>query len=361
MAPIFTPNQKSTYSNVAYELLGIVIENVTGQSYESYINKAIFKPLEMKKSSLSQPPDNAGVIPLSPHYWDVDEGIQAPTGGIYTSTTDLSKYLRYILTHYNGVTNALNWAHPVSPADGLHSFYGTPWEIFRTNRILRNSKRTVRFITKAGGLPGYTSIIMTVPEYDLGITILIAGNAKLFNQILEVVTVEIVRAAEEIAINQLQDRYAGTYVSTHPDLNSSLTLIADHRGLVVEKFISNSTDVLGSPFPLLGGAPDNGPWYAQLVPTLLYRNESEQEGERWRMMISQERTDGEKRVWDDFCPTNVDGISYAGAATNEVVFWKGNDKTFDSLDLTGFRVRLGRQNEDHISWLDRQGQELFEL
>ncbi|KAJ9654165.1 hypothetical protein H2201_009041, partial [Coniosporium apollinis] len=34
-APVFAPNQKSTYSNVAFELLGLAIENATNQTYES--------------------------------------------------------------------------------------------------------------------------------------------------------------------------------------------------------------------------------------------------------------------------------------------------------------------------------------
>ena len=77
---------------------------MTGLSYEEYISEAIFKPLGMSKSTLSTPPDSAGIIPLEPQYWDIDEGVQNPTGGIYSSTEDLSKYLRYILTHYNGMS-----------------------------------------------------------------------------------------------------------------------------------------------------------------------------------------------------------------------------------------------------------------
>jgi CubicO group peptidase (beta-lactamase class C family) len=133
--PLYAPKQKSTYSNLAFELLGIVLSNVTGKSYEDYIHDAIFKPLEMSKSTLSKPPDSAGVIPVDPQYWYVDEGIQNPTGGIYSSSKDLSKYLRYVLNHYNGITPALNWMHPVSPSEGLNSFYGTPWEIVCEIRI----------------------------------------------------------------------------------------------------------------------------------------------------------------------------------------------------------------------------------
>src|SRR5690242_5698294 len=53
--PIFAPNQQSTYSNVAFELLGVVLERVSGQDYRSYIENEIFKPLDMKKSTLSIP------------------------------------------------------------------------------------------------------------------------------------------------------------------------------------------------------------------------------------------------------------------------------------------------------------------
>jgi CubicO group peptidase (beta-lactamase class C family) len=47
--PIFAPNQQSTYSNVAFDLLGLVIQRVSNQTYESYIEEAIFKPLNMSK------------------------------------------------------------------------------------------------------------------------------------------------------------------------------------------------------------------------------------------------------------------------------------------------------------------------
>ncbi|KAF1844541.1 beta-lactamase family protein [Cucurbitaria berberidis CBS 394.84] len=357
-APLFAPNQKSTYSNIAFELLGLVIERVSNQSFESYINEAVFKPLNMSTSTLSLPPDSAGVIPLEPQYWDADEGIQSPTGGIYSSTSDLSKFLRYILQQFNAITHAINWIHPVSPSRGLHSFYGMPWEIFQTDRILKDSKRTVRFITKSGGLPGYTSIIMTIPEYDLGITILLAGPPYFFSKIQEIVTVAIVRAAEELSIRQLNKRYTGTYASTNSSLNSSMTLASDHRGLVITKWISNSTDVLetvGSKLLMLKH------WYAQLVPTLLYREEKGQKGEEWRVQVSEERSEGVGEIWDDFCMTNIDGPLYAGVGFNELVFWdQGKEGTFRKLELSAFRANLTRV-EDGDDGFSQDEEEVLEL
>lgn len=340
--PIFAPNQQSTYSNVAFELLGIVLERVSGRHYQSYIDDVIFKPLNMSKSTLSVPPDEAGVIPCGENYWDVDEGIQSPTGGIYSSSTDLSNYLRFVLTKYNGLTHALNWFNPASPSRGLNSFYGIPWEIYHTDRVLSESRRTVRFITKGGGLPGYTSIIIIAPEYDLGFTILVAGNSKLLSKLQNIVT-SFVRTAEKIAIGQLQNRYAGTYVSSDPNLNSSVTLVGDSRGLVVAKFVSNSSDIL-STGPISHWIPQPG--FAQVIPTLLYRDAQGQKGEEWRVQPVSDRTQGEREIWDDFCITDVEGPLYAAVPINSFVFWdQGKNGKFNTLELSGFRANLTRASE----------------
>ena len=337
--PIFAPNQQSTYSNVAFELLGVVLERVTGQDYRSYIEEAIFKPLNMSKSTLSLPPDEAGVIPSGDHYWDVDEGIQSPTGGIYSSSKDMSKYLRYVLTKFNGLTHALNWFNPASSTRGLNSFYGIPWEIFHTDRVLQDSRRTVRFITKGGGVPGYTSIIILAPEYDLGFTILVAGNSELLLNLQNIVT-GFVRSAEKLAVRQLQNRYAGTYVSCDPSLNSSVTLVADHRGLVVTKFISNSSDILNFA-TVKHWIPRHG--LAQLVPTLLYRNAQDQKGEEWRVQPVEDRGHSERNIWDDFCLTDIEGPLYAAVPINNFVFWdQGKGEAFETLELSAFRVNLTR-------------------
>jgi hypothetical protein len=332
---------KSTYSNVAFELLGLVLERVTKKSYEEYIDEAIFKPLEMSKSSLSLPPDSAGVIPLNPQFWDVDEGIQNPTGGIYSSAVDLSKYLRYILTHYNAIATGTNWFHPVSPSDGLNSFYGMPWEILHTDRVLKGSRRTVRFITKGGGLPGYSSLITMVPDFGLGFTILVAGKEEIFQKLLDAVSTTIVRAAEEVAIHQLQERYVGTYTSTNHTLDSSITLVADERGLVVKRFISNGTDVLRNAF-----RSPSRPWYAQLTPTLLYIDEEKQRGEIWRVVLSEERPAVEGSIWDDFCVANIDTVLYAGKGFNELMFWDaGSDGKYERVELSAFFVNMTRVDE----------------
>lgn len=347
---------KSTYSNVAFELLGLVLERVTNKTYEEYISEAIFKPLDMSKSTIETPPDSAGVIPLEPQFWDVNEGVQNPTGGIYASSKDLSKYLRYVLTHYNSIATGVNWINPVSPSEGLHSFYGMPWEILHTDRVLKDSRRTVRFITKGGGLPGYFSTIMTVPDFGLGITVLVAGNSDFLQKAIDAVSQTIVRAAEEVAIRQLRERYVGTYASTNHTLNSSMTIVADERGLVIEQFISNGTDVLKNVF-----RSSTKPFYAQLTPTLLFKDEKKQRGEIWRMVQSDARTEGEGSIWDDFCVADIDTVLYAGIGLNELIFWDATkDGTFEKLELSAFWINMTRTGgTSDLPW--NEAQEILEL
>ncbi|KAL1795459.1 hypothetical protein ACET3X_005683 [Alternaria dauci] len=355
LAPLFAPNQKSTYSNLAFELLGLVLSRVANRTYESYVDEAIFKPLNMSTSTLSKPADSAGVIPAGPQFWDVQEGVQNPTGGIYSSSSDLSKYIRYVLTHFNAITHAINWLHPVSHSHGSNSFYGMPWEIFTTDRILKDSSRTVRVVTKGGGLPGYTSIIMAVPEYNLGITILVAGPRKIFAKTQSIVLTTIVQAAEQVAIRQLGDRYAGTYSATDPELNSTVRLIADHRGLVITTWISNGTDVFQSPI-VKDSVPEH--YYTQLSPTLLYRDEENQRGEEWRAMFVEERGGPS----DDVCIENWDMSSYAGIPLNAAVFWdEQEDGHFEKLELSAFRVNLTRVDEKNGKDRDHDQQEVMEL
>src|SRR5687767_7790170 len=56
----FVPGEKMSYSNSGYLLLGHVIEQVTADSYEKFVNENIFTPLGMKDSGYDS---NAAVIP----------------------------------------------------------------------------------------------------------------------------------------------------------------------------------------------------------------------------------------------------------------------------------------------------------
>jgi CubicO group peptidase (beta-lactamase class C family) len=346
LQPLYAPNQKSTYSNLAFDLLGLAIETASEMDYSDYIISAIFEPLNMTHASLDKPSDERAVLPVGYNFWDVDEAVQRPTGGIYASSSDMSKYLRYVLTHYNALAMGVNWFMPASWSTGMNSFYGMPWEIARTDEVLEESGRPITLVTKSGGLVGYFSKIIMLPEYGLGITILTAGSGEILPQLADLVSVRIVQSAEAAAWNSVEVTHAGSYVSTDPALNSSISLSSSpSSGLVVSSFVSNGTDVIGSLLSLLApqiiGSADT-PWRAQLVPTMLYKNETSQAGETFRLVIAADRIEGrEDDAWDDFCFTNEEYATYGGLPLNEVVFWHEED----IVEMPAWKLRAKKKED----------------
>lgn len=77
--PVYAPFTTPSYSNAAFEILGYVVENVTGHPYEVVIQKAIFEPLGLYHSSVSKPRDDSvGVIPIGESGWDFNLGGSGP-------------------------------------------------------------------------------------------------------------------------------------------------------------------------------------------------------------------------------------------------------------------------------------------
>lgn len=57
-------DKRFIYSNIAYEMLGLIIEESSGMKYEDYIHKNIFEPLHMDNSSLFTPERTDGDMSL---------------------------------------------------------------------------------------------------------------------------------------------------------------------------------------------------------------------------------------------------------------------------------------------------------
>jgi CubicO group peptidase (beta-lactamase class C family) len=55
----FEPGKRYAYSNAGYSLLGIIIEEVTGQSYESFLKTHLFNPAGMKSTGYNLIKDNS--------------------------------------------------------------------------------------------------------------------------------------------------------------------------------------------------------------------------------------------------------------------------------------------------------------
>lgn len=76
--PVHAPYETPLYSNIGLTLLGLVIETVTNQTYEDWIQHSIINPVKMNKTFMSTPADSLGFIPTNAIDWDVKLGVEAP-------------------------------------------------------------------------------------------------------------------------------------------------------------------------------------------------------------------------------------------------------------------------------------------
>ena len=104
----FKPGSKMSYSNPGIIFLGRVIETLTKDDYEVYLDKNIFKPLEMYRSYFDTTPQHL-LQHRSHSYWlengklrparfDVDTGITVSNGGLNAPLPDMVKYLNFLLS-----------------------------------------------------------------------------------------------------------------------------------------------------------------------------------------------------------------------------------------------------------------------
>jgi CubicO group peptidase (beta-lactamase class C family) len=104
----FRPGSRYNYSNPGIIFLGRIIELLTGDDYEVYVDKNIFKPLGMLRSYFDATPyhllphrsasyyvTKAGSLRAAP--FDADTGITVSNGGLNAPIDDMVRYLDFLI------------------------------------------------------------------------------------------------------------------------------------------------------------------------------------------------------------------------------------------------------------------------
>jgi CubicO group peptidase (beta-lactamase class C family) len=90
----FTPGEKYSFSNSGYMLLGVIIEEASGQTYGDFVQHAIFDPLQMKNSGYEDDDSTGPEFALGYRTGDtpapfVDKSINYSSAGLYSTVGDL--------------------------------------------------------------------------------------------------------------------------------------------------------------------------------------------------------------------------------------------------------------------------------
>jgi len=190
------PGVAYEYSNLGFALLGKIVANVSGMSYQQFVMKNLFQPLGMSHSVWEY--RDAPVDQLAHGYqWQaggwkevtlLHDGSYASMGGLITSIEDFSRYMIFHLSAWPPRNTAPTlplsssslremqqpWSFnklkvtsrssggPVCPMVSAYGF-GLRWEKDCQGKV---------FIGHGGGLPGFGSQWRMLPDYGMAVVAL---------------------------------------------------------------------------------------------------------------------------------------------------------------------------------------------
>jgi D-alanyl-D-alanine-carboxypeptidase/D-alanyl-D-alanine-endopeptidase len=160
------PGLYPAHSNAAAQLLGFLLENIYGTSYDALLIKYITGPLKMGNTFVTVPTAKQALCAKGYN----EKGVLMPeipkdagsAGGLKSSLTDMMAYMKYQLEEKNGavsMSHKLTWGSPEGTAVGLNWFTKTNFD----------GKKE---IWQSGGTIGHSSFIVLYPERKFGIVIL---------------------------------------------------------------------------------------------------------------------------------------------------------------------------------------------
>ena len=175
----FTPGSEFSYSNSGYDLLGMIIEKITGMRYGEAVKSMIFRPLGMSNSgydylNLKSSRKTVGYDYLSTNRFVTakiwDESWTYASGGLYSSVGDLLKWNNAL--KHNRIISSEALAESYTPGKGD---YGYGWFI--------DSLYGKKIAYHPGNLEGATSYFARIPQDDICIIMLTNQTSTIIESI----------------------------------------------------------------------------------------------------------------------------------------------------------------------------------
>lgn len=207
MKPASSFRSKYAYDNLLYMAAGQIIPAVTGTNWDDYIRTRILAPLGMKSSTVSTSSFKPGDNVAFPHS-KIDGTLQVvpfqnldnvgPAGAINSSAAEMSRWLLLQLNHgkfadrhdrlFSEKQSKEMWAGqtilPIGTPPAALASLKANFAAYALGWGTRDYKGR-KMVGHTGGVLGYVSRVMLVPEENLGVVILTnAESGSAFDSIL---------------------------------------------------------------------------------------------------------------------------------------------------------------------------------
>lgn len=178
----FYPSQQFAYANTNYRILGLIIEMVSGQSYDTFMTEHILLPLGLESTYTSpQNAQNTGKAVEGSRLsflrtWTYDipvaEG-NIPAGYIYSNSQDMCRWLQIHMGNIKAseqLERIIEKSHQPNPGsivdDNTH--YAAGWYVDDETGEIYHS----------GGTPNYSANVAIRPQSNIAVCVLTNINAS---------------------------------------------------------------------------------------------------------------------------------------------------------------------------------------
>ncbi len=184
------PGLAFEYSNLGYALLGRVLTNVSGEPYQAFMRRTFLEPLGMARTTFDAPAaasgDYAWGYRLDGETWSREriepDGEVGAMGGLATTVPDYARYVAFLLDAWparddpetgpvrrSSVREMVLWHAPPFLPDPLPDLRSPQPSAYGYGLTHSSDALLGMRIHHAGGLPGYGSHVLMLPERGWGI------------------------------------------------------------------------------------------------------------------------------------------------------------------------------------------------
>ena len=210
---IHAPGEYAAYCNDGFDLLEIIVENVTGMDYTEYVVENIAapvgathtgSPLTLLENDLNAPVTFPGNVP-----YDYEYGMCIGAGGIMATASDVANFGSafftgndILLSQESQEAMATRWNDEGENADIYEDANGLGWDYVES---LAYEQEGVTVLGKGGDLINQHSFLLVAPDQEVSVAVLSTGGSSTYNELAAQAILDVVLEEQGIVIDHEAD------------------------------------------------------------------------------------------------------------------------------------------------------------
>lgn len=210
------PGKEFQYSNMNYDMLGLIVQNVSHESYSNYMKNHIFKPLNMRHSTTKESNEKKAYdaqgykVKYGKAYaYNPDFNLgDNPAAYMMTGTKDLEPWIRFQLNTHSKQSALIKETHQPkveTEQKSAPTSYATGW-------FVDESAKDV-LVYHPGTLENYSSYIILNPKKDYGIVVLANAYSKNVPELAQYLNTQMSANQHVTTLQNLINQWQGVIIA----------------------------------------------------------------------------------------------------------------------------------------------------